>query len=107
METARPSWTRLEPQPRDPSMATGLRAEVHDPLWLLARQLQLGEFTGEDAGSPVWVDLQGRCDRLTRYHPGPPDDTPGRPYDPSQPLEALVEAEPAAPEDERPLRLTA
>jgi hypothetical protein len=104
MATAEPSWTRLEPSPRDPSMATGLRAEVHDPLWLLARQLQFGELHAQDAGSPVWVELDGEVGRLTRYRPGPADGGPGRPWDGDQPLEELVEAE---PEGEHPLRLAA
>jgi hypothetical protein len=85
-------------------MATGLRAEVHDPLWLLARQGQFGELRGEDAGSPVWVVLEGECGQLTRYHPGPPDSRPGRPWDGRQPLEELVESE---PEGDHPLRLAA
>ena len=28
---------------------------MHDPLWLLGRQWQLGEFEGEDAGTPLTV----------------------------------------------------
>ena len=27
-----------------------LRAEVRDPLWMLTRQWQMGEFQGDDAG---------------------------------------------------------
>ena len=34
-------------------MNTGLQARVYDPLWLLARQWQIGEFQGEDSGSPA------------------------------------------------------
>ena len=37
-------WTRLEPHPRDGSMQRSLQAQVRDPLWLLARQWQLGEL---------------------------------------------------------------
>ena len=32
---------------------TGLQARIYDPLWLLARQWQIGEFQGEDNGSPA------------------------------------------------------
>jgi hypothetical protein len=57
-------WTRLEPdtQPsaqnfdasaRDRLLAVGAQARVQDPLWLLGRQWQFGEFQGEDAGSPI------------------------------------------------------
>jgi hypothetical protein len=104
MANVEPSWTRLEPSPRDPDRSTGLRAEIHDPLWLLTRQLQLRELRGQDAGSPVWVTLQGQASRLTRYRPGPLDGTPGRPYDGRRPLEAVVEAEPVGAS---PLRLAA
>ena len=36
------SW-RLEPSPRASGMEAGLAARVHDPLWFLCRQWQLGE----------------------------------------------------------------
>jgi hypothetical protein len=45
-----PGWTRLEPQSRGRNPSPGLEARMHDPLWLLARQWQFGEFHGEDAG---------------------------------------------------------
>ncbi|MEV4052824.1 hypothetical protein AB0J55_16710 [Amycolatopsis sp. NPDC049688] len=46
-------WNRLEGRPRATDFGRALQAEVRDPLWLLTRQWQLGEFLGEDAGSPV------------------------------------------------------
>ena len=52
-----PSWTRLEPQSVTGDPTPGLEARVHDPLWLLCRQWQLGELKGEDAGSPLGVEL--------------------------------------------------
>lgn len=63
-------WTRLEPYSRDESLGGGLRAEVHDPLWSLARQWQFGEFLGEDVGSPVQVRWRMDGTPLTRYQPG-------------------------------------
>jgi hypothetical protein len=56
-------WNRLEPRPRAPQVAETLAAEVRDPLWFLARQWQLGEFRGEDAGSPAVVRLTTRLTR--------------------------------------------
>jgi hypothetical protein len=53
-------WNRLEPSPRTPEISGALAARVHDPLWFLARQWQMGEFTGEDAASPAWVTLTTR-----------------------------------------------
>jgi hypothetical protein len=50
-------WNRLEPRPRAEDITQSLAARVRDPLWLLARQWQVGEFRGEDAGSPAFVTL--------------------------------------------------
>jgi hypothetical protein len=47
------SWIRLEPRVRDPDLDAGVQARLHDPLWLLARQWQLAELDGEDAGSAI------------------------------------------------------
>ncbi|MDI3467827.1 MAG: hypothetical protein OJF50_006648 [Nitrospira sp.] len=99
MDALNPRWTRLEPYSRDPSLQYGLNAEVHDPLWLLARQWQLLEFWGEDAGSPIWADLNVTYAPITRYHLHPQDKPPsqvnvvGQTLNGSVPLEALVERE--------------
>ena len=44
-----------------------LRAEIRDPLWMLTRQWQLGEFKGEDAGSAAKVRVQVDAARLDRF----------------------------------------
>lgn len=90
------SWTRLEPSVRRADPAMALQARVHDPLWMLARQWQVGEFAGEDAGSPLQARVQLERAPLTRFRAGPPgpDAAEGVPYDPAhQPLEVLVERE--------------
>ncbi len=46
-------WTRLEPRCRNADLSTALEARTHDPFWFLARQWQLGELSGDDAGSPI------------------------------------------------------
>src|SRR4051812_29390606 len=46
-------WNRLEGRPRTDDMKNALRAEVHDALFMLTRQWQMGEFKGDDAGSPI------------------------------------------------------
>jgi len=61
---------RLEPGCRNPDMNAGLQARIYDPLWLLARQWQIGEFQGEDNGSPAEARWQGECASFTRYQPG-------------------------------------
>jgi hypothetical protein len=98
-------WTRLEPYTRSKALEGGLRAAVHDPLWMLGRQWQLGELRGEDAGSPVKVSLRMDCTPLTRYLPqGFASQTRGETpaesavpevqrIDPTVPLEMIVERE--------------
>jgi hypothetical protein len=85
------TWNRIEPRVRSDSLGS-LAARVHDPMWLLARQWQLGEFAAEDAGSPVSVTLQGSLGALTHVAVGAA--RPGVPYSAdSAPLEAVLEAE--------------
>lgn len=81
---------RLEGRPRTQEFDRALRADVHDALWMLARQFQVGEFRGDDAGSPVRVRVQATSTTLSRYRAG--DGTVGE-YDPMIPLEARVERE--------------
>jgi hypothetical protein len=54
------SWSRIEPDTSHgdlaPDLEGGVAARLADPLWLLARQWQLGERTGEDAGTPIRAD---------------------------------------------------
>jgi hypothetical protein len=102
------SWTRLEPQSRSPEPTAALRASVHDPLWLLARQWQLQEFRAEDAGSPAGTELRVDTTTVTGYHPGWPDRDETLDYDPGAvPLEALVEREPIREAGPARLRLAA
>ncbi len=92
------TWTRLEPIPKSSDLMAGLRAEIADPLWLIARQRQFGELRGEDAGSPIQAQLTAESARISRYHPGLPRADAGQMAidhtDSSLPLEALVEQEP-------------
>lgn len=86
------TWTRLEPQPRDASMERSLQAQVRDPLWLLARQWQVGEFLGDDAGSPIHATIAAEMRTITTYRPGlNPASTV--PIDPTLPIEVHVERE--------------
>lgn len=96
------SWMRLEPRSRSAEMKTSLQARLYDPLWLLARQWQFGEFQGEDNGTPVLARWRGEAAHLTRYQPGaiaPNTRINASQYDASRmPLEALVERESVRPE---------
>ena len=60
-------WMRGEPDPRDDDLTEPLRARIRDPLWLLARQWQLGEFAGADSGSPAYVELTERTGMVTGW----------------------------------------
>ena len=94
-----PMWTRLEPQSRSGDPRPGVEARVHDPLWLLARQWQLGQLRGEDAGTPVSVTVRTESLPVTAWHPGGTRlDDPGgwRPWPTHGLLDPLVEGEPAA-----------
>ena len=106
MDPPPPTWTRLEPHAREANLQYGLNAEVHDPLWFLTRQWQLGEFWGEDAGSPVYAQLEMTCTPITRYQPRgipptwiqkgaiqPTASVEGQVLDGTIPLEAIVERE--------------
>lgn len=82
-------WNRLEGRPRRPDFTRALKAEVRDPLWMITRQWQMGEFIGEDAGSPVNAKVAWETDQVTELKL--PNGT-RQPYDSRQPLEALIEA---------------
>jgi len=103
------SWLRLEPRNRDTEMNTSLQARIYDPLWMLTRQWQFGEFQGEDNGSPVTARWRGEAAPLTRYHSGaiaPKTIAAAPAYDGSRmPLEALVERESVRPSTSQPERL--
>lgn len=92
------SWTRLEPRCRHATMADGLAAPIHDPLWSLARQWMVGEFRGHDGGSPMMATVRGTSDRLTEYRPGGGEPIPFDPH--TTVLEMLVESELAIPSDD-------
>lgn len=85
------TWNRLEGRPRAHDFDRSLKAEVRDPLWMLCRQWQFGEFDGEDAGSAVNAKTQVATAGVDRFAPG--RQGPSLPYDPRLPLETRVERE--------------
>lgn len=94
------TWMRLEPGTRTGDISSGLQARIYDPLWLLARQWQVGEFQGEDNGSPAKACFQAESAQLTRFHAGaiaPKTIVKGAPYASEIPLETLVECERVRP----------
>ncbi len=87
------SWNRLEGRPRREDFDRSLRAEIRDPLWMVCRQWQFGEFLGEDTGSAIKAKTQVTTTRLNRYA-GRSQKAVG--YNDALPLETRVEREPVA-----------
>lgn len=52
------NFTRLEPSNKTHSTEEGLQARVKDPLWLLGRQWQMGEFRAHNGGQLVRAELE-------------------------------------------------
>lgn len=85
-------WNRMEPRPRSADIQRALCAEVRDPLWMLARQWQVGEFQGEDAGSPIWAELTTQSIPVTSWA-SKVDDVAGDYNLERWPFERVVQAE--------------
>src|SRR4051794_6290831 len=81
-------WNRLEGRAREVEFQRALQAEVHDPLWMLARQWQFGEFKGEDTGSAVTAKLARNLAPIDGVRAG---GAAFEPYAAERPLEARVE----------------
>ncbi len=81
-------WNRLEGRPRTTDFDRALKAEVRDALWMLTRQWQVGEFQGDDAGSPIATKIHGTTTQLTKYRAG---QHRTEAFSNTEPLEAKVE----------------
>jgi hypothetical protein len=84
-------WNRLEGRPRTHNFDRALQAEVRDALWMLTRQWQMGEFQGDDAGSPVLARACIDTFPIDRFQAG---QGPVEPLIAAEPLEAKVERRP-------------
>ena len=77
---------------RDSDQTSGLASRLADPLWLLHRQREVGEFAAEDGGYPMVAELRGVTARIDDFRPL--GSTVASPYDPDvQSLEVSAEAE--------------
>ena len=54
--------TRIEGRTRNTDPTEAMRLRVHDPLWMLARQWQMGEFRGNNTGTAMSVRCTVRYD---------------------------------------------
>lgn len=80
----------MEVRPRKKDFDNVLRAEIYDPLWMLGRQWQFGEFQGEDTGSATLVKVAMESTVISKLKTG---DDPVTPYSDDVPLETRVEAD--------------
>jgi hypothetical protein len=88
------AYSRLESRPRTTDFTSSIAAEVRDPLWMLCRQWQLGEFAGEDSASPLAARIAYRHYRTSKVSLR---DAEAFHFDSSEmPLETRVEREPIA-----------
>jgi hypothetical protein len=58
---------RLEGRARNGDDDSGLEMRIADPLWMLGRQWQFGEFKGEDNGSPISAFASSRKEKIPFY----------------------------------------
>ena len=65
-------WKRLEGGAIDDNLEEGLEARIADPLWLLAKQWQVGEFHGEDAATPMFIETEIEATPITHFRAGEP-----------------------------------
>jgi hypothetical protein len=96
---APPAFSRLEPQSVTGDPMPGIAAAMHDPLWSLLRQWQVGEFAGEDAGTPLAVTMETASAPITLFAPGAIGKQmahAGQPIGSRATLDRLIEAEPPA-----------
>ncbi len=81
---------RLETRTRLYDVTDALRFRVHDPLWMLSRQWQMGEFRGNDAGTAMSVLAWVRKMKPQKYALGK-DGKLGVITSQNRPMEPLVE----------------
>lgn len=93
--------TRLEPVNKTHSIVDGLQARVKDPLFMLGRQWQVGEFRARNGGTPVRVDLEIKTRPLNNIvWPGKQNEkVVSESLDLKVPLEMKVEEEKPVPPD--------
>ena len=85
-------YNRLESSPVSSDYTKSLQASVHDALWLLTRQWQMGEFEAEDAGSALKAKVLADQRKLSQAFLGNSTIANNTPLG-TIPLETLVEQE--------------
>lgn len=80
---------KLETRTRRYDVTDALRFRIHDPLWMLCRQWQLGEFRGNDAGTAMTVNCEVQSMPIDSYTLG--KSSRSHPVSADQPLEPFIE----------------
>ena len=88
--------TRIEPRGKGPDFPANFAAHIHDPLWFLTRQWQMGEFLGEDAGSLAFVEYEQSSSVMASWRPSA--NPTFESVDQSAPLERQTLNEPFEPD---------
>jgi hypothetical protein len=81
-------WNRLEARPKAHDFNKALKAEVRDALWMLTKQWQMGEFNGDDAGSPVFAKVHITSSHVDTYNAAKKG---AQSFEPNIPLEVKAE----------------
>ena len=86
---------RLEGKTSTENLEPGIQVRIADPLSMLARQWQVGEFQGEDASTPVYAQVQIETTPLTsvRCEPGGSWARAPLPLNAPDAIEVLAEAQ--------------
>src|SRR5664280_2707821 len=87
------TWNRVEPRSRSGDLQAGLEARVLDPLWLLTRQWQVGEFEARNTGSPVSTSVVWTTASFDRFSVSGQAEA----FDSSKPIEVQIEQEAVRP----------
>ncbi len=85
----RREWTHVRCTYRSEDIRKGLEARIADPLWMLARQWQFGEFEGDDAASLAHIQVEHTTLDVTTLQGAGGQRNMG----PTDLIEPLVEAE--------------
>ncbi len=82
------AFNQIAPRPRlTQNFDRVLKAEIHDPLFMLARQWQMGEFEFEDTGSAIYAKIAMDLSKLSRLKTNGAVET----YSDEMPLETRIE----------------
>ncbi len=87
-------YNRLEASPRTLDFDRSLKSEIRDPLWMLSRQWQFGEFQGEDAATVFTARIEGEHTVMDRMQFAGGNSFP---LNDESPLETVVEREKIGP----------